>query len=123
MSPLVLIVDDEDTLRRIQARFLRRHGFEVREADSGPDGLRAALQEPVPDVIVMDIMLPGLDGVQVTRAIRAHEATARVPVVASTGAVLGRISLDEANFLAVLEKPYDLQQFLDTIRGALGIAG
>lgn len=120
MCPLVLLVDDEETLRKVQAKYLRRKGFEVREAGTGPDGVLAAHLEPRPDVIVMDIMLPGIDGVRATLDLRASEDTAGIPVIASTGTVLGELPMADARFAAVLLKPYDLSLLLETIVGACG---
>jgi CheY-like chemotaxis protein len=119
MSPLVLLVDDEDTLRSMQARYLRRHGFDVREAATGPDALDAAAHEPLPDVIVMDIMLPGIDGVRVTIALRQAQATHAIPVIASTGAVLRDLPMAEAGFRNVLHKPYDLSVLLQALQEVL----
>jgi CheY-like chemotaxis protein len=120
MSPLVLLVDDEDTLRSTQARYLRRHGYEVREASSGPDALAAAALAPLPDVIVMDVMLPGMDGVAVTVNLRASQATRGIPVIASTGAILRELPFEAAGFASVLLKPYDLRELLQAIGGAIG---
>lgn len=116
---LVLIVEDEETLRRVQAKYLRRVGYEVREAATGPAGVAAALQDPVPDAIVMDIMLPQMDGVAATLALRRDPRMAAVPVVASTGAVLGPLPMEQANFAAVLQKPYDLSVLVKTLREVL----
>lgn len=119
MPPLVLLVDDEETLRMMQARYLRRHGFDVREAATGPEALRAARNEPLPDVIVMDIMLPGMDGVRVTIALREAQATQGIPVIASTGAVLRDLPMADAGFTEVLHKPYDLKVLLTALQAAL----
>jgi CheY-like chemotaxis protein len=113
---LVLIVEDEETLRHAEAKFLRRVGLEVREAATGREGVEAALTEPVPDAILMDIMLPELNGVQATRLIRENPATARVPVIACTGAVLGPVSIESAGFVRVLHKPYSLSDLLNVVR-------
>lgn len=113
---LVLIVEDEETLRDMQAKFLRRAGFDVREAGTGPAGVRAALEYPTPDVIVMDIMLPEMDGVAATLAIREHPHTAAIPVIASTGTVLGPLPMERAGFVAVLNKPYGFTLLLQTLR-------
>jgi CheY-like chemotaxis protein len=113
---LVLIVEDEETLRHAEAKFLRRVGFDVREAATGREGVEAALTEPHPDAILMDIMLPELNGVQATRLIRENPLTARVPVIACTGAVLGPVSIESAGFVRVLHKPYSLSDLLNVVR-------
>lgn len=119
---IILIVEDEESLRFAQAKFLRKRGFTVREAATGPAGVDAALEEPVPAVIVMDIMLPGVDGVAATRAIHSNPRTADVQVIASTGAVLGQIGLESARFLRVLHKPYPLGELCAAVEEAMSLA-
>ena len=113
---LLLIVEDEETLRTAEAKFLRRVGFDVREATNGREAVEAALQEPVPDAILMDIMLPELNGVQATRLIRENPRSASIPVIACTGAVLGPVSIESAGFVRVLHKPFSLNDLLSTVR-------
>jgi CheY-like chemotaxis protein len=119
---LVLIVEDEETLRTAEAKFLRRVGFDVREAGTGREGVEASLVEPVPDAILMDIMLPELNGVQATRLIREHPRTAGIPVIACTGAVLGPLSIESAGFVQVLQKPFSLNDLLSAVRRYTGEA-
>ena len=113
---LLLIVEDEEILRISQARYLRRHGIEVREAATGRQGVAAAFQEPLPDVILMDIMLPELNGVDATRLIGQDPRTAAVPVIGCTGAVLDSVSMDGAGFVRVLHKPFTLVYLLGVLR-------
>lgn len=116
MKPLVLVVEDDDTLRTTLQIALRRAGFEVRVAADGPSGVEAALTDPVPDAIVMDIMLPGCNGVEATLQIHEDERAADVPVIVSTGAVLGNIPLEAARFAAVLLKPYPPSDLIETLQ-------
>ena len=113
---LVLIVEDEEILRISQARDLRRMGFEVREAATGREGVAAAMREPIPDAILMDIMLPELNGVEATRLIRQNPDCAGVPVIACTGAVLGQVPMASAGFVRVLHKPFTLAYLLTVVR-------
>lgn len=115
----VLIVEDDDTLRTAQRIYLRRRGFEVREARDGVEGLEQARAEPLPDVVLMDIMLPRMNGAEVTRRLHEDPRTAGVPVIACTGAVLGNLKMDELAFTAMLQKPYDLADLLEAIRRVL----
>lgn len=112
----VLIVEDDDTLRTAQRIYLRRRGFEVREARDGVEGLEQARTEPLPDVVLMDIMLPRMNGAEVTRRLHEDPRTAAVPVIACTGAVLGSLKIDGLDFTAMLQKPYDLADLLEAIR-------
>jgi len=82
MGPAVLIVDDELTLARNLGAYLERHGFEVRLASSGEDGLRQAAQYR-PDIVLLDHNLPGISGLEVLQ--RLHAADAQTPVVMMTG--------------------------------------
>ncbi|HEU0023593.1 MAG TPA: response regulator transcription factor [Thermoleophilaceae bacterium] len=78
----ILVVDDEPTIAEVVARYLERAGFETRVAEDGPAAVAAALQSR-PDLIVLDVMLPGFDGLEVMR--RVHEdLDERVPVVLLT---------------------------------------
>src|ERR1700736_2295418 len=79
-KPTVLVVDDEPKIRAIVRHNLQADGFTVTEQADGPGALRAALDES-PDLIVLDLMLPGLDGIEVLRRLRQ---TSQVPVILLT---------------------------------------
>jgi DNA-binding response OmpR family regulator len=79
-KPTVLVVDDEPKIREIVRRYLQADGFTVTEQADGPGALRAALDES-PDLIILDVMLPGLDGIEVLRGLRE---TSQVPVILLT---------------------------------------
>ncbi len=82
-GPLVLIVDDYQDCSDMYAVYLSLVGFRVIKATNGPDALRLAL-DALPDVILMDISLPGLDGYEVTRRLKHEQATRPIPVIALT---------------------------------------
>ncbi|HUZ21292.1 MAG TPA: response regulator transcription factor [Acidimicrobiales bacterium] len=69
-APTVLVVDDEEKIRKVARAYLEADGFAVEEAADGPTALEAAARRP-PDVVVLDIMLPGMDGLEVLRRLRA----------------------------------------------------
>ena len=83
-EPLVLIVDDYPDSREMCAEFLRFSGFRVEEAVDGLQAVEKATSL-VPNVVLMDLSLPGIDGVEATRRIRANERTKHVPIIALTG--------------------------------------
>lgn len=85
--PLVLIVEDYADTRKMYAKYLKFRGFEVSEARDGAEALQKADAES-PDVIVMDLALPRLDGWEATRRLKAKNGTRRIPVIALTGHVL-----------------------------------
>jgi DNA-binding response OmpR family regulator len=79
----ILVIDDEQDLIELVRYNLVKEGFEVSAALDGESGLAAALREK-PDVVVVDLMLPGIDGLEVCRALRADERTAQIPVIMLT---------------------------------------
>ena|SRR5688572_941390 len=82
--PLVLIVEDEADLRRLYAQQLILSGFDVLEAANGQDAIDSVASQS-PDVVVMDLSLPVMDGWEATRRLKADDRTAHIPVVALTG--------------------------------------
>lgn len=81
--PRILIVDDSPTETYAFQGMLEKHGFEVLTADNGADGVALARQE-LPDVVLMDIVMPGLNGFQATRQLTKGADTAHIPVVIVT---------------------------------------
>jgi CheY-like chemotaxis protein len=100
----VLVVDDLADVRHVVARVLEHAGFVVRTASNGLEGLIAAY-EMRPGVIVMDVMMPVLDGIEATRLIKATEATRDARVIAYTGNPSFETSATRTLFTAVLAKP------------------
>jgi CheY-like chemotaxis protein len=122
-KPRVLIVDDEPLLRELFGGFLSFSGMEVSFAADGIEGLMEARTAP-PDVIVSDLDMPRMDGVALCEALRADDATRRVPIVVVTGAGgdYARAALD-AGCDAVLPKPCSHELLIATIRDLLARAG
>lgn len=87
-SPLILLVDDYADNRAMYARYLAFEGFRVDEATNGEEALDKA-GRLLPDLIVMDLSLPVLDGWEATRRLKGHPRTRRIPVLALTGHALG----------------------------------
>jgi len=84
-QPLVLIVEDDPETRHFYGECFARGGFSTREAHNGHQALAMALALPPPDVIVTDIAVPGLDGIELCRRLRADARTRSIPVLAITG--------------------------------------
>jgi len=105
-GPLVLVVDDFQDNREMFAEFLSISGFRVAEAANGRQAVDLA-RELLPDIILMDLSLPEIDGWQATRMLKADERTKRIPVVALTGhAVSGYTQqATDAGCDALLTKP------------------
>ena len=90
-APLILVVDDYQDAREMYAEYLQFSGFRVAEARNGNEALTQAF-ELMPDLILMDLSLPGMDGWEATRQLKADERTRRIPVVALTGHALAGAS-------------------------------
>jgi DNA-binding response OmpR family regulator len=82
-QPLVLCADDEDDIRRLVAFRLGRAGYTVLEAHDGEEALEIALRER-PDLAVLDVMMPKMDGYELTRRLREEEATSKMPIILLT---------------------------------------
>jgi two-component system, cell cycle response regulator DivK len=89
--PLILVVDDYQDAREMYAEYLQFSGFRVAEAKNGNEAVEKAFALK-PDLILMDLSLPGMDGWEATRRLKADEATRRIPVVALTGHALAGAS-------------------------------
>jgi len=89
--PCVLIVDDYPDAREMYSEYLQYSGFDVIEAENGMDALSKAAENS-PDIILMDLSLPVMDGWEATRRLKADDRTASIPVVALTGHALAGIS-------------------------------
>ena len=83
-QPIVLIVDDDPTNIHLLRHMLRKH-YKVKAATSGQKGLEIARTEPRPDIILLDIMMPGIDGYEVCRQLKADSGTTQIPVIFITG--------------------------------------
>jgi CheY-like chemotaxis protein len=89
--PLILVVDDYQDAREMYAEYLQFSGFRVAEAKNGNEAVEKAFALQ-PDLILMDLSLPGMDGWEATRRLKADDATRRIPVVALTGHALAGAS-------------------------------
>ncbi len=90
-SPLILVVDDYQDAREMYAEYLQFSGFRVAEARNGNEAVAQA-RTLKPDLILMDLSLPGMDGWEATRVLKADEATQHIPIVALTGHALAGAS-------------------------------
>jgi len=115
--PLVLIVDDNEKNRKLAAAVLSAAGFETLGAATGAEGLALAT-ERVPDVILMDLRLPDMDGAEAARTLRDDGRTARIPVVAMSALPLEATGewLEDAGFAGSLEKPIRVGTFAEEVR-------
>jgi two-component system, cell cycle response regulator DivK len=119
-NELVLIVEDSEPSRRLARDLLRVHGYRTVEAENAEEGIVLAGKE-APDLVVMDIQLPGLNGMQALLKLRAAMGNRLIPVVACTASVMSqdRQAIMAAGFDAFVSKPIDLDAFVLAIRAAL----
>jgi two-component system cell cycle response regulator DivK len=115
--PLVLIVDDNDRNRKLARDVLRSAQFRTLEAATATEGIALA-SEHLPDVILMDLRLPDLDGTEAAQMLRAEPRTSRIPVVAMTALSLDARDdwLFDAGFAGYIVKPIDVGEFPDLVR-------
>ena len=118
--PRVLIVDDYPDAREMYSEYLQYSGFDVVEAQNGQEALQRAVDEQ-PDIILMDLSLPVMDGWEATRRLKADKRTASIPVVALTGHALAGISdgAKKAGCDAFVTKPCLPEDLVKEIRKVL----
>jgi len=119
-NELILIVEDNEQNRKLARDLLQVHGYRTIEAETGEDGVALAA-ERAPDLVVMDIHLPGISGIETLAKLRAAPATRAIPVLAFTASVMpqDRSEIMAAGFDAFVSKPIDLEVFLGAVATAL----
>ncbi len=124
MSKRILVVEDQEDNRRIVRDLLTSVGYEIIEAVTGEKGVQAA-ETHVPDLILMDIQLPGLDGYEATRRIKANPALQHIPLIAVTSYALSGddVKAFEAGCDGYVAKPFSPRALLAKIREFLEETG
>ena len=117
MSKRILVIEDQEDTRRIMRDLLTSAGYEMIEAMTGEEGVTLAERER-PDLILMDIQLPGLDGYEATRRIKANPALSRIPIIAVTSYALSGddVKAREAGCDGYVTKPFSPRALLAKIR-------
>ena len=116
----ILVVDDDEHIRKSLAQYLEMEEFDVDVASSGPEALEAA-ERQAPDIVLLDIMMPKMDGFEVVGHLRGRPATARVPVILLTARghdtdVIRGYQLGVSSYIT---KPFNLDELVETIREVL----
>jgi two-component system cell cycle response regulator DivK len=119
----ILIVEDNEKNMKLARDILRAKGYATLEAVNGLEGVKLALEHK-PDLVLMDIQLPDINGIEAFERIRADASAARVPVVAFTASVTvnDRSRIGDAGFDGFLSKPINLKEFVETVRRMAGEA-
>ena len=122
MSDLILLVEDNEKNMKLARDLLQYHGFTTVEATNAEDGIVLA-KERSPKLVLMDIQLPGMDGVAALEHLRGDPNTSRIPIVAMTASVMkeDRERFDKAGFDGFITKPIDVKTFPEQIRGHIRV--
>jgi two-component system cell cycle response regulator DivK len=117
---LILIVEDNDKNRKLVRDVLAHEGYRLLETDNGEEAVRLAQAER-PALVLMDIQLPGIDGIEALRRLRADTGTRAIPVVAVTASAMtqDRTTILAAGFDGYQSKPISVRPFLAAVREAL----
>jgi two-component system cell cycle response regulator DivK len=119
-NELILIIEDNEPNRRLARDLLQVHGYRTIEAETAEHGIAIAAEQR-PDLVVMDIHLPGIGGIEALAKLRAETATRSVPVLAFTASVMAqdRSEIMAAGFDAFVSKPLDLEAFVRTVAAVI----
>ena len=118
----ILIVDDEEMVRFMLCEVLKDEGYEVIESENGYDGLNLA-RAARPDLLVMDINMPEMNGIEATRNIRADSEISHTPIFISTGEEKAKGNFTKelgTEVQGFVEKPYQIEKILVQIKKILG---
>ena len=116
-GPVVLIVDDDERMREYVRVNLEMEGYTVREAGDGEEGLQV-LEESTPDLVLLDVMMPGVDGWEMLRRVQERHGVGSIPVVMFSGqleSALGR-EAEERGAQGFVGKPFDLRALIEQTR-------
>ena len=116
----ILVVEDEPAVQTLLKKQLTSHGFTVTVASDGLDGLMK-LEQMKPDLIICDVMMPNLDGIEFVKAVKSHGDTQRIPVIFLTAKTDPRSMIEGINVGArfYVTKPFQIDDLLAKVRRAL----
>ena len=117
---LILIVEDNEKNRKLERDILQFHGYQTIEADTAEEGITLAQATP-PALVLMDIQLPGMNGIEALHHLRADPRTRAIPVIAVTASAMthDRQQIMAAGFDGYQAKPIDVTQFVAAVRQAV----
>jgi two-component system cell cycle response regulator DivK len=116
----ILIVEDNEKNMKLARDILESRGYQIMAAETAEDGLDQVMKK-LPDLVLMDIQLPGMNGIAALGKLREMEATKRIPVIAFTASVMpnDHHQIREAGFDAFISKPINLKEFIATVATTL----
>jgi two-component system cell cycle response regulator DivK len=121
-APTILVIEDYSDTRRLLSGMLRYRGFNVVEAEDGLEGLLKA-GSTYPDLIILDLAMPEMDGVEAAHRIHAQPKLARIPIFVISAFVTKEVEADirAAGCVAIFRKPFDVTALLAKINSTLGV--
>ena len=120
MAEKILVADDEQEIRNLLDHFLKGQGYEVILASDGHEALKLAVEEN-PQVIILDIKMPGLDGLEVCKQLKENEQTKLIPVIVITGFEDNKMEALNIGADDFVNKPFDMAEISSRVRSALRI--
>ncbi|MDC0723433.1 response regulator transcription factor [Nannocystis bainbridge] len=118
-APIILIVEDDRDIRDVLAEILAEEGYQVLVAEDGADGLRRLAEGPLPDLILLDLMMPRMDGYQFREEQRKNPAWSGIPLVLLTAGVETSDKITALGALDIVRKPVKIDFLLDLIGAAV----
>ncbi len=121
MARKILIADDSDVFRQLESQLLAGQGYELLSAKNGAEAVKLAI-EHLPDLLLLDVQMPIMDGVQVLGTLKKNETTKNIPIVIVTtiGKDTDKRLLEGGGANEVLSKPIDRAKLLATVRRLIG---
>ena len=120
MAEKVLVVDDERQIRDLLGEFLEREGYEVLLASAGEEAIELA-ERKIPHAILLDVKMPGIDGIEVCKRLKAEPKTQFIPVIMITGYVDNKMVAIESGADDFVNKPIDLMELAVRVKSILRI--
>ncbi len=118
MGDKILVVDDEQQIRELLGSFLKKEGYEVILASSGEEGIESAERED-PQVILLDLQLPGIDGIETCRRLKADDNTRFIPIIMITAHSDNKMEAIDAGTDDFVNKPFDLVELSVRVKSIL----
>ncbi|NLO92363.1 MAG: response regulator [Elusimicrobia bacterium] len=120
MPKRILVVEDEPDLRNLTELFLQRAGYQTAGCESGRE-VMAAVESATPDLILLDVMLPGMDGLTIAKMLSADPNKAGIPFIAVSALSQTKMSFDQfPQCRGFVSKPFDMTQLIQKVKEVLG---
>ena len=118
MKPRILVVDDEDSIRKTMRMTLEYEGYEVTEAASGTEAIKAVENE-LPDLVFLDVKMPGMDGLEVLDRLKQNSPATQVVIISGHGNVQTAVQATKLGAFDFIEKPLETERVLLAVRNAV----